>query len=75
MSPRRRETDRMPAALHRAALTMQFTCEVCDEELLVAVPADRTRYGAADCPCCGSSYLFLLEGDAGATPLPSVGVA
>lgn len=54
---------------------MQFTCEVCGEELLVAVPAVRTRYGSADCPCCGSSYLFLLDGGAGATPRPSVGVA
>ncbi len=54
---------------------MEFTCEVCKEELLVVVPAQSTRCGAAGCPSCGSSYLFLLDGRAGATPRPSVGVA
>ena len=42
-------------------LTVHITCEVCHERLLVAAPRRSARYGAVDCPGCGTSYVFRLE--------------
>jgi len=46
-------------------MTVRFNliCEVCAEESLIAVPAQRTRYGLLDCPRCGSAYLVLVDAD------------
>ena len=62
-----------PTPAH-SALTVQLACEACCEELLVAFPQGRARYGAIDCPSCGSSYLFLLEPRDGGKALPSANV-
>ena len=40
---------------------IHLDCEVCAEESLVAIPPQRARYGAIDCPECGSTYLVRLE--------------
>ena len=63
-----------PASPAHSALTVLLACEACSEELLVAFPRARARYGAIDCPCCGSSYLFLLEPRDGGKALPSASV-
>ena len=48
---------------------IHLICEVCAEESLVAVPAQRTRYGLLDCPRCGSAYLVLVDaGEAEGSP-------
>jgi uncharacterized Zn finger protein len=45
---------------------IHLICEVCAEETLIAVPAQRTRYGLVECPQCGSAYLVLVDpADAG----------
>ena len=44
-------------APQRSPLTIHVVCEVCGEHLLVALPPRGTRYGALDCPACGSSYV------------------
>lgn len=66
-------TDAGPPPPTRAypALTLLLACEACSEELLVAFPRGKARYGAIDCPGCGSSYIFLLEPRDGGTALPS----
>ena len=63
-----------PPAGALPALTVLLACEACSEELLVAFPRGRARYGAIDCPSCGSSYLFLLEPRDGGKALPSANV-
>jgi len=75
--PRQTDAGLEPVTASDPALTVQLTCEVCGEELLAAFPRRRARYGAVDCPCCGSSYLFLLDPGAGAgkAARPSAGVA
>jgi DNA-directed RNA polymerase subunit RPC12/RpoP len=52
-----------------------LACEACGEELIVAFPRGRARYGAIDCPSCGSSFLFLLEPRDGGKVLSSASVA
>jgi hypothetical protein len=44
----------------RSPLTVHITCEVCHEHLLVAAPERSARYGAVDCPGCGTGYVFRL---------------
>jgi DNA-directed RNA polymerase subunit RPC12/RpoP len=63
-----------PTGAH-PALTVLLACEACGEELLVAFPRGRARYGAIDCPGCGSRYLFLLEPRDGGKALSSASVA
>lgn len=58
-----------PTGAH-PALTVLLACEACGEELLVAFPRGRARYGAVACPACGSSYLLLRE-PVGREPLSS----
>ena len=53
------------------ALTVRLVCEVCDEELLVASHLGGARYGAVDCPACGTGYLFLLKPRDGRGPRSS----
>jgi len=45
-------------AFEDSPLTIHIACEACDEHLLVALPRTTARYGAVDCPACGSSYIF-----------------
>jgi hypothetical protein len=48
---------------------IHLICEVCAEESLIAVPAQRTRYGLLDCPRCGSAYVVLVDsGEAEGSP-------
>jgi hypothetical protein len=51
-----------PAATpEHPALTVRLVCEVCAEELLIAQPLGGARYGAVDCPVCGSGYLYTAK--------------
>lgn len=45
---------------HAQPLTVHIACEVCHEHLLVAAPWRSTRYGAVDCPGCGTGYVFRV---------------
>ena len=57
-----------------SALTVRLACEACSEELLVAFPPGRARYGAIDCPSCGSDPLPPGVRDGGrALPFASFG--
>lgn len=70
MSARPNDAGPPAATPAHLTLTVELACEACGEELLVAFPRERARYGAVDCPVCGSSYLFLLEPRIGADALP-----
>jgi hypothetical protein len=51
-----------PAAGSQGSLVaIRLVCDTCHEDLLVAFPRGSARYGAVDCPECGSGYVFRLE--------------
>lgn len=55
------DAGRSTAGSQGPLVAVRLVCDTCHEDLLFAFPQGTARYGAVDCPECGSGYVFRLD--------------